>query len=310
MLNINKLKNMSEAGKVEISLNEYDKLNFSIKLLESKIQTLNVEKGSLTNEITHLQKSIEDNKDKIQIMVSAPTRDMWGDIKNGIAIVKNVIANSIEAKDILKDVTSNELTNKIKDVEKEVKKLNLELDLKESHIKKLINDLEVLRATLRDKEQSLKLTYDIKLSSLSSEYSNRMQSLEAEYADKESKRDLQVLEKSRYYDKKEKELEDQLDELQEELEKERNNKTDCELEEKRTQEIATLNSRVADLEGEIERLKSMNIFRRTWEIFTKRLAQKEAIKELERSKEAVEKVISKQTSAYNSAFELTFSNPW
>ena len=308
MLNINKLKNMSEAGKVEISLNEYDKLNFSIKLLESKIQTLNVEKGSLTNEITHLQKSIEDNKDKIQIMVSAPARyeNMWGDIKNGTTIVKNVIANSIEAKDILKDVTSNELTNKIKDVEKEVKKLNLELDLKESHIKKLINDLEVLRVTLRDKEQSLKLTYDIKLSSLSSEYSNRMQSLEAEYADKESKRDLQVLEKSRYYDKKEKELEDQLDELQEELEKERNNKTDRELEEKRIQEIATLNSRVADLEGEIERLKSMNIFRRTWEIFTNRLAQKEAIKELERSKEAAEKVISEKKSP----FYLTFSNRW
>ena len=285
---------MTEIGKVEISLNEYKDMQNEASRLNDKIASLQVEKGSLISDIKRLQDKLDDPD--IRISVNAPITDPWGSFTRHRGDISTIKVNSEEAKAIMNDVKAIELNKKISDLEKE-------LNLKSDQYDFVSSQLKVLQDTLKSKERDLKDTWNIKLSELSSDYNNKRKQIELDYSNLTSNKEFEYKEKFNSLIERERDYEKEIESLQEELEKERSNKTDRELEEKRIQEIATLNSRVVELEGEIERLKSMNIFTRAWEFFTKRLAQKEAIKELERSKEAVEKVISKPNVYW-------FSHPW
>jgi hypothetical protein len=277
---------MTETGKVEISLNEYKDMSNRIDRLNDRIDLLNTEKGVLHSTITDLKKQLEKDSIDININSLVSGRDPWGDIKSKFTRVSSINANSDKAEKILSSATSNVL-------EVEIEKLKLELSFKENDLQNLNSQLKVLKETISTTERTLKDEYKIKMTKLEKEYSLLRDSFGAETDERRNKLEFDYVRKQKELEADAREWSARITELQDELEKERNNKTDRELEEKRMQEIATLNSRVVELEGEIDRLKSMNMFKRAWEFFTKRLAQKEAIKELERSKEAANKVINK-----------------
>lgn len=66
------------------------------------------------------------------------------------------------------------------------------------------------------------------------------------------------------------EYEKQVTKLEEELEKERNNKTNKELEAKRKKEIVDLREQIATLKAELDRIRSMNSLRKFWYKITHR----------------------------------------
>lgn len=102
-------------------------------------------------------------------------------------------------------------------------------------------------------------------------------------------------------------LDQKVTDLQEELQKERDNKTDKELEEKRNKEIITLKKRIKTLEEEVKLLASLGFIKRTWRKLTNHIALKSAKKELEIERKAVNEIPTNHgycTRATNSLFKF------
>lgn len=131
------------------------------------------------------------------------------------------------------DTITTDLNDAIARIKEELKKATEEdVNLKDDKIKDLTKKYKELRESLDDQVQDAKKAYD------------------------------------KWYDKWRKEVEEKhskkVETLTKDLEKERENKTDKELEKKRLEEIATLKNRIKNLEEEMNDLTKLTWWERTW----------------------------------------------
>ena len=255
---------MAKENITQLTTNEYQRLVKENVDLQSKINDLNVKIGELRNDLfseKNNSKKDTDNSGKVIIKTVRQRSDGWGSYKDDLISVSTIGLSDV--KDDLRKEVSKELEVDTVKLMKENSKLKLNLEERRIMMDELKQEQE---ATI---DHQVKLQYN---------------SIKRDKENMVIRHREQLESKDKFIDK-----------LQEDLKKEKNNKTDRELMEKRNKEIKTLKERIHELEEQVAHLNDAGWFTRLLDRISNYHTRKQAIKDKARKIKEVDEV--KEVSA-------------
>ena len=249
---------MSKENITQLSTAEYQKIIKENNDLQNKVNELNVKIGELRNELFTIRDSEDKEAKPEKILVKTITLkpDGWGGYRTTEKVESTVGLDDV--KNQLKEQVAKDLEVDIPALRKENSKLKLQ-------ITDLQNSIEVLK-----KERDTEIAHILKLER------NQM---------KREKEDM-VIRHKEHLERKD----DYIKDLKKELERERANKTDRELMEKRNKEIKVLKERIHELEARVAHLRNAGFFTRLLDRIGNYHTRKQAMKDEARRVKEVENV--------------------